>query len=181
MFGNVVLNIEQAINVLKLDSLYLQGIQAMIILGLMRVIDAGTGVNNIVIQTSNRWRFDFYSGIILLALIFPLNYFLIKQFGIIGSAYAQLISFVIYNIIRFEFIRRTFNMQPFSSKTAYSILLAIGAFALAYFIGNYLQGWIGIFARSSIFSGLMIGGVFAFKLTPDAHQLWEKWKPSSHR
>ncbi len=177
IYGNVVLNIQPAINIFNLGTSYLQGIQAMIVLGLMRVIDAGTGVNNIVIQTSNRWRFDFYSGLILLALIMPLNFFLIKEYGIIGSAYAQLISFVIYNIIRFEFIRRNFNMQPFNSKTVYSILLAAAAFAVAYFAGTYLQGWPGIFTRGIIFSGLMIGGVFAFKLTPDAHQLWEKWKP----
>ena len=177
VYGNVVLNTVSAIHVLGLKPSYLAGVEAMMVLGLMRVIDAGTGVNNIVIQTSNRWRFDFYSGLVLLVLIMPLNYFLIKQYGIIGSAYAQLISFVIYNIIRFEFIRRTFNMQPFNSKTVYSILLAATAFAMAYFLGNYLQGWVGIFSRSIIFSGLMVGGVFAFKLTPDAHQLWEKWKP----
>jgi O-antigen/teichoic acid export membrane protein len=181
MYGNVVLNTEQAIHVFKLDPLYLQGIQAMIVLGLMRVIDAGTGVNNIVIQTSNRWRFDFYSGLVLLALIMPLNYFLIKRYGIIGSAYAQLISFVIYNAIRFEFIRREFKMQPFNSKTFYSILLSTLAFALAYVIGTYIQGLLGIFARGIIFSSLMIGGVFAFKLTPDAHQLWEKWKPKTNK
>jgi O-antigen/teichoic acid export membrane protein len=109
----------------------------------------------------------------------PLNYFLIKKYGIIGSAYAQLISFIIYNAIRFEFIRRAFKMQPFNSKTVYSILLAVFAFVIAYFIGTYVQGLLGIFIRGIIFSGLMIGGVFAFKLTPDAHQLLEKWKPLS--
>ena len=177
MYGNIVLNMQHAILVFKLDPLYLQGIQAMIVLGLMRVIDAGTGVNNIVIQTSNRWRFDFYSGLLLLALIMPLNYFLIKHFGIIGSAYAQLISFVIYNAIRFEFIRRKFKMQPFNDKTLYSILLSIIAFAMAYLSGIYIPGLLGIFVRGIIFSGLMIGGVFTFKLTPDAHQLLERWKP----
>ena len=68
-------------------------------------------------------------------------------------------------------------MQPFNSKTVYSILLAGVAFVLAYFIGTYFQGLVGILLRSIIFSGLMIGGVFAFNLTPDAGQLWEKFMP----
>lgn len=181
VYGNVVLNTESAIHLFGIDKTYLAGLEAMIVLGLMRVIDAGTGVNNIVIQTSNRWKFDFYSGLILLALIMPLNYFLIKEYGIIGSAYAQLISFIIYNAIRFEFIRRVFKMQPFNSKTFYSIVLSITAFALAYFVGTYLTGLIAIFVRGIIFSGLMIGGVFAFKLTPDAHQLLEKWLPKKKK
>ncbi len=177
IYGNVVLNAVDTIEALHIPSIYLRGYEVMIVLGLMRVIDAGTGVNNVVILTSNRWRFDFFSGIILMCLIIPSSYFLIKRYGIIGSAYAQLISFVIYNAIRFEFIRREFKMQPFNSKTLYSILLAVITFALAYYIGSYLHGWLAIFIRSIIFSGLMIGGVFALKLTPDAHQLWEKWNP----
>jgi O-antigen/teichoic acid export membrane protein len=175
IYGNVVLNTVDTIKVLHIPESFLAGYKVMIILGLMRIIDAGTGVNNVVILTSNRWKFDFFSGIILMILMIPSSYFLIKQYGIIGSAYAQLLSFTIYNAIRFEFIRRVFKMQPFNSKTLYSILLSIAAFVLAYLIGTYLNGWIAIFARGIIFSGLMITGVFALKLTPDAHQLLEKW------
>lgn len=181
IYGNVVLNAVEAIKVLHIPEVYLRGYEVMIVLGLMRVIDAGTGVNNVVILTSNKWRFDFFSGIVLMCLIIPSSYFLIKQYGIIGSAYAQLISFIIYNAIRFEFIRRVFKMQPFNAKTLYSILLALTAFALAYIVGTYLTGWIAIFVRVIIFSGLMIGGVFTFKLTPDAHQLLEKWKPKTDK
>lgn len=173
IFGNTLLNIEQAIILTGIKSSYLTGINVMIILGLSRLIDAGTGVNGSIIATSNFWKFDFTSGIILLGLMIPLNYILIKQYGIVGSAYAQLISMTAYNTIRWEFLRRKFNMQPFNSKTFYSLLLGCIAFAAAYFLFNQLNGWLALFGRAILFSVLMIIGVFMFKLTPDAAQLME--------
>jgi len=173
-YGNVVLNAAGTIHALNLQASYMAGINVMIILGLVRIIDAGTGVNGMVIITSPHWRFDFYSGIIMILLILPTNYFLIKQFGIIGSAYAQLISMTVYNYIRFDFIRRKFNMQPFDKKTVLSILLTAAAFGVAYLVGGFFVRWVAIIIKFILFSGLMIVGIFVFRLSPDAHQLWEK-------
>jgi O-antigen/teichoic acid export membrane protein len=176
IYGNVVLNTAYAIEAIGIKNSYLAGMEAMIILGLVRVLDAGTGVNNIVILTSSHWRFDFYSGLILLVLIAPTNYIFIKQYGIVGSAYAQLLSFIIYNFIRWNFIRKKFDMQPFNKQTLYTILLSVFGFAIAYSTCLTLTGWLGIILRSCIFSGMMIGGIFYWQLTPDAGQLWEKVK-----
>ncbi|MFP5040977.1 lipopolysaccharide biosynthesis protein [Parasediminibacterium sp. JCM 36343] len=177
IYGNVVLNASDAIIAFNLKTSYLAGIDAMIILGLVRIIDAGTGVNGMVIITSAHWRFDFYSGLIMILLILPTNYFLIKSFGIIGSAYAQLISFCVYNYIRFEFIRRKFNMQPFDMKTVATLLLTAGGFAIAYWAGSLFHNlWIAIIAKAILFSSIMIAGVFTFRLTPDAHQLLDTWR-----
>lgn len=173
IFGNTLLNVEQAITLIGIKSSYLTGINVMIILGLSRLIDAGTGVNGSIIATSNFWKFDFTSGIILLGLMIPLNYILIKEYGIIGSAYAQLISMTAYNTIRWEFLRRKFKMQPFNNKTLYSLLLGFSAFAAAYYLFIDVSGWLALFSRAIIFSGIMFGGVFILKLTPDAAQLLE--------
>jgi O-antigen/teichoic acid export membrane protein len=176
IYGNVVLNAAGTIHALNLQASYLAGIDAMIILGLVRIIDAGTGVNGIVIITSSHWRFDFFSGLIMIVLIIPTNYFLIKRYQLMGSAYAQLISFVIYNYIRFEFIRRKFNMQPFDIKTVITLILTASAFGLAYWVGGYFGRWHAIIIKFILFSGIMIAGVFTFKLSPDAIQLWDKFK-----
>jgi O-antigen/teichoic acid export membrane protein len=176
IYGNVVLNAAGTIHAFSLKPSYLTGIDAMIILGTVRIIDAGTGVNGMVILTSSHWRFDFFSGLILIVLILPTNYFLIKEFGIIGSAYAQLISMSVYNYIRFEFIRRKFKMQPFDSKTVLTLLLTAVSFGIAYWVGLYFVRWEAIIVKFVIFSGLMITGIFSFRLSPDAHQLWDKVK-----
>jgi hypothetical protein len=67
---------------------------------------------------------------------------MIKQFDIIGAAYAELISISLYNFIRFEFLRRRFNMQPFTAKTIQSILLFSIAFASSFiYLKALMVGW----------------------------------------
>lgn len=176
IFGNVWLNAKQGMEVFNVQKEYAGGLYVILILGFARIVDAGTGVNGLVIGTSTFWKFDFYSGVILLAFRLPLTWYLVKNYGIIGSAIAELTAYTLYNFIRFEFLRRKFSMQPFTKKTLHSIFLAAIAYALCYFLLNQITGWIGIIFRAILFSTMMISGIFYFRLTPDAHQLWENVK-----
>ncbi len=176
IFGNIWLNIESGLTVLNVFEKFSSGIPLVFIFGIIRVIDAGTGVNAQIIFTSTFWRFEFFSGVVMLALRIPLSYFFVKNYDIIGSAYSDLISLTVYNLIRYEFLRRKFGMQPFSSKTFYSILLAVAAYFTAFLLLQQQTGWLAIIARAAIFSGIMAGGVFIFKLTPDAMQVYNSVK-----
>lgn len=171
IFGNLWLNAYQGIQVLHIQKEYEGGMAVIFILGMVRIIDAGTGLNNMVINTSTYWKFDFYSGVILLALRLPLTYFLIKNYGIIGSAFAELAAFGLYNYIRFEFLRRKFGMQPFNAKTIYALILGIGSYTICYFLLQHLMGWTGIILRTILFSAIFSLGIVYGKLTPDAGQL----------
>ena len=171
IFAGIWLNIGDAFRLLNIQSEYATGLTVIFILGLSRMIDAGTGVNAQIIYTSTQWRFDFVTGIILLLLIIPLNYILIKQIGIEGSAYASLISFFVYNSIRYIFLWKRYKLQPFSSKTLLSLLLGVAAYFISYYLFKEMTGWAGIFLRSILFAILFIAGVLTLKLTPDALQL----------
>jgi O-antigen/teichoic acid export membrane protein len=176
IYGNIVLNIHQAFDVLPIQTAYRAGIDVMIVLGIARIIDAGTGVNGTIIGTSNYWKFDFISGVIMLALRIPVTYYFIKTYGIVGSAYAEVIAYTVYNFIRFEFLRRKYNMVPFDIKTVYAILLSAIAFTACWFVFKDVTGWIGIFIRTLVFSSILIGGIFYWKITPDAYQLYDNFK-----
>jgi len=176
IFGNIWLNVSHGIDLLHLQSAYKTGLTVILIIGLSRIIDVGTGVNGFVIGTSTFWTFDFISGVILLALRLPLSFFLTKNYGMLGAAFAELISLTVYNTVRFEFIRRKFGMQPFNIKTVYSLILAVAGYFICYFLLYEMQGWMGIMLRTILFSGIMLGGIFYLKLTPDAIQVYEGLK-----
>jgi hypothetical protein len=163
--------VKEAIEVFHIQNAYAEGLTVIFVLGMVRIIDAGTGLNALVINTSTFWKFDFYSGVVLLAFRLPLTYFLIRHYGILGSAIAELIAYSVYNFIRFEFLRRKFHMQPFDIKTLYALLLAVAAYMVAHLICLPLSGWAAIIIQSCFFSGLMVAGIFYGKITPDAHQL----------
>ncbi|HRI22256.1 MAG TPA: polysaccharide biosynthesis C-terminal domain-containing protein [Panacibacter sp.] len=176
IFGNMWLNIKDGLAVLNVQDKYASGIPLILVFGIIRIIDSGTGVNAQVIGTSNFWRFEFFSGVIMLALRIPLSYMFIKAYGITGSAYSDLISLTVYNFIRFEFLRRKFGMQPFTIQTAYALLIAVLSYFVSYFLFKDQAGWTAILLRSMLFSALMIAGVFILKLTPDAMQMYDNVK-----
>jgi len=171
VFGNVWLNVAQGITILHIQDAYSAGLNVVLVLGIAKIIDAGTGVNSVIIVTSTLWKFEFYTNLVLLALRIPLAYIFIQKYGILGPAYAELISQVVYNFIRYEFLRRKFNMQPFNTETLYTILIGGAAIAASYYLFFDMDGWLGIILRSVLFSGVLIGGMFLLKLTPDAMQL----------
>lgn len=175
LFGNIWLNVVPLIDTLNIDASWKFGLNTMFFICIARIIDASTGLNGIIISTSTFWKFDFISGMILLAIRIPASWFLIVHYGLPGSAFADIISIVIYNIIRFEYLRRKFNMQPFTYKNILAILLAVSCYYIAFYCCNSLSGFMGIVIRASLFSAIFILGVFAFKLTPDAMQLWNRW------
>jgi len=173
VFLIIWLSYEDAVNVFHLKPAYLQSKWIFFFIGLAKIVDLGTGVNSQIIGTSIHWRFEFVSGMILLALAIPLNYFLVKQFGIIGAAYAHLISFSVYNAIRIIFLKRKFNMQPFSVKTAYTIVLAFIAYSICYYSFLTLHTFSGILIKTLVFFALYGGSVIYFNLSPDVLPVWK--------
>ncbi|MFZ9695077.1 MAG: lipopolysaccharide biosynthesis protein, partial [Chitinophagaceae bacterium] len=156
-----------AILTLQLKPSYLAGLTVFCLLGITRLIDMGTGVNSQLIITSPSWKFEFKSGILLLALMLPLSYQLTKKYGIIGTALAQLISILLYNTLRILFLWIKYRLQPFSKNSLGAMTVSILLIGLLYILFNHQNGWIFIVLRSSLFIILFGISTWYLKLTPD--------------
>ncbi len=167
IFCNIWLNLDDAYKLFHIDKAYEKGKYVILILGITKIIDMGTGVNSQLLYTSPSWRFEFYAGMILAALALPLNYFLVRRYGIMGAAYSNIIALSIYNMIRILFIYKKYNMQPFTVKTIWAIVCAIGVYFIVYATSRNLGGWSGMIGKSVLFSSLFIAIVYYLNLTPD--------------
>lgn len=176
MFALIWLNFSDAVFTFHLQAGYIEAMWVFFYIGLMRIIDMGTGVNSQIIGTSTFWRFDFLTGIILLSLTLPLNYFLTKKYGVTGPAIANLITFTIYNAIRYWFLIKKFNLQPFTIKTVYTVVLAAVTFYCSYFLFKNIHGFAGMIFRSMLFLVLFIAGTLWLKLSPDLMPVWQTFK-----
>src|SRR5215207_2080460 len=123
LFCLIWLNFDDGITTFHLQENYRGAKWIFFYIGLARIIDMGTGLNSQIIGTSTFWRFEFFSGMLLLLITLPLNYQLTRHLGAIGPAISNLISFTIYNAVRYFFLLRKFNMQPFTVNTVYTLLL----------------------------------------------------------
>lgn len=173
VFCLIWLNFEDGIFTFRLQPDYIQAKTVFIIIGISCIIEMGTGLNSQIIGTSTYWRFEFISGVILLSITLPLNYFLTKQLGIVGPAISNLISFAIYNFIRYLFLWRRFRMQPFTIKSLYTILLAAACFYICFWLFDDYRGLVWMIVRSSLFVTLFAVVAILLKLSPDVQQLWQ--------
>jgi O-antigen/teichoic acid export membrane protein len=175
MFLLIWLNFSDGVLTFHLKQGYLDARIIFFYIGLTKIIEMGTGLNSQIIGTSIYWRVEIISGVILLALTIPLNYFLTKymETQVLGPAIANLIATTVYNLIRYAFLLKKFRMQPFNEKTVYAILLGTGCYIICYLLFHNYQGIGWIFLRSSVFLLLFVTGVLLLKLSPDVLPVWE--------
>jgi O-antigen/teichoic acid export membrane protein len=176
IFVLIALNFTEAVYTFKLKPEYALGFNAFLFIGLTKVIDLGTGLNAQIIGTSNYWRFELISGIILLLVTLPLTYIMAKQYGIIGPAMAMLVSVSLYNMIRLVFLYKKFRLQPFTVASLYTALIAGCGYVVCYFAFKKLHGFTGLFLRSTAFILLYGWSVIYFRLSPDVQPVWQSIK-----
>ncbi len=169
IFLLIWMNFSDAINTFGLKLSYLDAGMVFFVLGLTKIVDMGTGVNAQIIATSNYWKFELFSGIILIIIMLPLTYILAKSYGIIGPAIGSLVSITIYNIIRIIFLWKKFKLFPLTIHSLQTILLAAASYGACYFAFRDMHGLAAMFVRSLVFILLYATGAVYMKLSPDIY------------
>lgn len=172
MFVLIWVNFQDGVLVFHLKRDFLLAQTPFLFIALTKILDMGTGVTNQIFSTSTYWRFDFITGVTLTALTLPMNYLLTKAIGFTGPAIADLMTFGIYNAIRWVFLYRKFGMQPFTKKTLYTLLLGGAAWWITQWFFPPGGGFGILVARSVVFVGLFGGGALALKLSEDILPVW---------
>jgi len=173
MFVILLINFRDGIITFGFPRAYLGAETVFIFIGLRLIVDMGTGVNSQIIITSTFWRFEFLSGVILVTMTLPLNYWLATKYGVSGPAIADFFTFAVYNTIRCLFLYRKFQLQPFTIKSLYTVLLGAAAYLLCEFAFGSRYGLVWLFIRSVSFLLIYGGGVIGLKLSEDIRPVWE--------
>jgi O-antigen/teichoic acid export membrane protein len=167
MFCIIFLNFTDGIETFSLKEGYTLALPVFMFIGLMRIMDMGTGVNSQIISTSTFWRFEFFTGLILLSLALPLNYYLTKRLGVTGPAISNLIAFSVYNFIRCMYLWKKVKMQPFNSKTILTLVSGVACYFLCYLLFKSYSGLAWIIVRTLVFMIVFGACIYFMKLTPD--------------
>ncbi len=146
---------------------YIAGKFIILFIGLASLTDISLGIAPHIIFNSKYYKNLSYFLVLFVFLLIITNLLLIPVYGIVGAAIASLISKFIFNSIKFIFLYKKFDLQPFTIK--HLILLFIGAGSL--FAGHILPQFnnyiVDIVIRSSIILTVFISLVYIFKISPD--------------
>ncbi len=149
----------------------------VLIMGIAKLIDLGTGVNGQIIGTSINWRFDFYTNVLLSFLAIPLNFFLIREFGIIGAAFSNLGALFIYNAVRFYFIYRKYGWQPYQWAHLKIILGCCTLFLFLYSLPFVMNIYVDSILKSATFAILFVLLITRLKVSDEINDMVRKFLP----
>jgi O-antigen/teichoic acid export membrane protein len=174
IMGTLVLNMQNVIALL--GSTYQPMIVVVYILGVSKLIDLGTGLNSHLLLSSKHWKIEFVTNIFLVFMAGGLNYLLVRRYNIIGSAWATLIAFTVYNTVRFFLIWKLFKMQPFKLANLWVILIAAGSFVVAWIIPHIKVIFLDIVVRSALYVCIFFFLLIRLHISHDMNSIYEKFK-----
>jgi O-antigen/teichoic acid export membrane protein len=145
----------------------------MIVLGFGKLIDLGTGLNSQILQLSKHWRIDLFTNMFFVFISILLNYLLTRKYGIIGTAFGSLIAIMLYNFIRFMYIKKIYGLQPFSWKNGGALLSAIVFATVLYFSPLPFSPWLTAAIKLTFFSACYGFTIIKFNLSSDITELYE--------
>lgn len=165
IYSMVLLNIKNLVGFLSGD--WAEVPLVVLIMGAAKLIDLGTGVNGQIIGTSSNWRFDFFTNVLLTLMAFPLNFFMITHFGIVGAAFSNLIAITIYNGVRFGFIYKKYGWQPYGFAHVKVLLVSLIIFIAVYVIPFIMNIYVDTVFRAVLFAGLFIPAMLRMNVSEE--------------
>jgi O-antigen/teichoic acid export membrane protein len=150
---------------------YEKGKMVIYFIGLANIFNMATGTNGIIIATSSYYRYQSVFVFLLLLFTIATNALFIPKFGITGAAIASAISTFLFNLIRYLFILRKFNFQPFNWR--FLAVTIIGAMIL-YSFNKYvhLSNLYLDFTTNSALITLIYGSfIYLFKISDDINKI----------
>ncbi len=167
IFGIIVLNFEHAIYLFHLNENYLTGKNLLYILCIAYIIDLGTGLNGQIIQASTAWRFEFYTNVLLAAILIPFTYYFTVWYGLIGPAIATLIGITVYNIIRIVYLYTKYQFFPFTTKSLWVLITFTALILACTYTNQWLTMWPSLIVTNVLYCTLAMVLVYTLKLSPD--------------
>lgn len=142
-------------------------------LGLASLANMILGVNQVILYTSNYYKYQTIFVLLLSVTVVISNIIFIPKLGLIGAAVATLVSTVLVNIIRWVIVYVKLKTQPFSLKTVVLICIIL----ITYFAQDLiprLHYLIDIVVRSTFITTVFVGSCYFSKVSSDLNRQIEK-------
>lgn len=172
LFLGIWTNIDNIIAVLGPE--YEIGRYVVLLIGLTNVIDMLSGVNQAIISTSKKYKYGAVFMLVMLALIVLTNWIFIPIYGITGAALASLISMLIITFLRFLFVWKTFNLQPYNYRHLIVIAISIITYLITFNLPVLSNEYLDIIFKGSVITILFSFMIYFSKVSEDVNQKAEE-------
>lgn len=169
----IFVNIKEMYQLIPKD--YSGGILVVFLIGLSKFYDVLLGNNNSIIVNTKHYRTVLFFGVFTVVLMIVLNMVFIPIYGIEGSAFATLLTVMIYNTIKLFFVIKKMDLYPFTVKTLYSLGILAVCFLLFYFWDFPFHAIINIGLKSILLCVLYILLIYKAQLSEEINGVISKF------
>ena len=163
----VIINLDQIFNLIPNSESFISGKDVVYVIGFCKLIIMFFSFNSEIISLSKYYRFTVITIIILAIISIALNLILIPIYGMIGAAFASLVSILIFNIVKHIFIKIKMKISPFSINTFKVILIGIILFIIDYYLMPALSNdFLSILFKSAVTSVVYFSVIYLLKISP---------------
>ncbi len=165
IFILILLNLNDLYSMLP--EAYRGGYIIVLLIGFTKLFDALIGNNNAILFNSDYYRALLFMGVLLAVFTILFNWVLIPLYGLNGAAFATFMAICIYNIIKLIYVKRKFNIMPFTSETVKISGLLVLMVAIFYFVEFTFNPIINILLKSILITGAYVGILYRFRISED--------------
>ncbi len=168
-------NIDELFRFLPKGDTYSAGKYVVLLIGLVKLFDIGTGLNTEIIVYSRYFRWSTILIVSAAIVSFLLNLALIPILGYNGAALATAATTLGLSASRLFLVWNKFRMQPFTVATIKLMIVFGVLYALTLPFDTTFENPFHILAAITIKSGLLLTAfavsVYILNISPDANQL----------
>jgi O-antigen/teichoic acid export membrane protein len=168
----IFVNIDQLYEMVPKE--YSGGIMVVFMIGLSKYFDLILGNNNAIIFNTKYYKTVLFLGVALVVLTVALNMIFIPIFGIIGSAFATLLSITLYSLAKLLFVVKKLHLYPFTNQTLHSLGITFVVFLLFYFWQFPFHPIIGIVLKSILVTIVYTYVNYKFVISVEINQVLDK-------
>ena len=108
---------------------------------------------------------------ILAGIVILTNFYFIPHYGIVGAAFATVLSKFIFNIAMFLFLLLKYKMQPFTWRNLYVVAIGIGVVLLVGIIPDKGSFILDVTVRSFAVTALFVPAMLLPKISSEINNM----------
>jgi len=167
-------NVDNLFALMPNGQVYAAGKYVVLFIGLAKLIDMSTSINNEIITLSKYYRYHLFMMLLLVTLTIGANLLLIPRWGITGAALASVIALFVFNLVKYLFIWAVMKMQPFTLHTAGAFLVAGITWGVNLLLPRLPHVALDLAVRSAVVGGVFVTLVILLHISPDANNMFTK-------
>ncbi len=156
------------------NEIYAAGKWVVVIIGIGKLIDMSFGLNGEIIVLSKYYKVNIILTGFLAFITIGSNLVLIPLYGFTGAAVGTLLSLVLFNLLKFLFVKAKFKIQPFRVNHIKLLIIGTGILITALLIPSFEKKWMDIILRSGAITLLYVGLVWGLKLSDEIVETIQK-------